>query len=319
MPRSSYYRKQQLANEITLKETKAISSKAVPETTKKQVLSLLHSERFVDATPYQAYYTLLDEGSYLCSIRSMYRLLAERDETKDRRCQKSHRNAVKPELMAVKPNEVWSWDITKLLSTKRLVYYHLYVVLDIYSRCVVGWLIANKECQHLARQLLHKTILRHGIQEEQLTIHSDNGPSMTSNTVSQLLEHLGVLKTHNRPYTSNDNPFSESQFKTMKYCPEFPGRFESLEDAEAFCQSFFTWYNRQHYHSGLLWLTPESVHQNKAEEILNQRHKVLLAAFEEHPERFNNRRPATKKLQPAYINPPQNNEESSIQNGKIMA
>ncbi len=319
LPRATYYRHQ-------AKKPKATSQNIVPanalsDQCKQTVLDLLHSERFVDCTPYQVYYTLLDEGRYYASIRSYYRLLAERGETQERRHQRSHRNAVKPELMATAPNQVWSWDITKLLCIRRLTYYHLYVILDIFSRYVVGWLIADRECQLLARDLIHGSTLKQGIQREQLTLHSDNGPSMTSHTVAQLLEHLGVLKTHNRPYTSNDNPFSESHFKTLKYCPQFPNRFESIEQAEIFCREFFTWYNEQHYHSGILWLTPSSVHYKKSEEMLLNRHKVLLDAYQQNPVRFNKRRPILQSLQPVYINPPEenNSNKKDLQREVIMA
>lgn len=272
---------------------------------RQKILDLLHEERFIDATPYDVYYTLLDEGEYIASIRTMYRVLLEAGESLDRRNQRNHRDAVKPELIATAPNQVWSWDITKLLTFNRFVYYYLYVILDIYSRYVVGWMIADRECQHLARQLIQKSTLKQGIQPGQLTIHSDNGPSMTSNTVSQLLEKIGVLKTHNRPYTSNDNPFSESQFKTLKYCPQFPERFESIKHAEHFCQKFFPWYNNVHYHSGILFLKPASVHYGQAEDILKNRHHVLLDAFVKNPSRFNHKMPTLKKLKPVYINPPE--------------
>jgi len=273
---------------------------------RQQILDLLHEERFIDATPYHVYYTLLDEGQYIASIRTMYRVLLEAGESLDRRNQRNHRDAVKPELIATAPCQVWSWDITKLLSFSRFVYYYLYVILDIYSRYVVGWMIADRECQHLASQLIQESILKHGIQPGRLTIHSDNGPSMTSHTVSQLLEKIGVSKTHNRPYTSNDNPFSESQFKTMKYCPQFPDRFESIRHAEQFCQEFFPWYNDVHYHSGILFLRPASVHYGQSAEILKNRHQVLLNTYMENPARFNHRMPVLKKLKPVYINPPEN-------------
>jgi len=281
---------------------------------KQTVLDLLHSERFVDKTPYEMYYTLLDEGEYYCSPRTMYRLLEFRDENKDRRNQRTHRDAIKPELIAVKPNEVWSWDITKLLSMQRLVYYYLYVILDIFSRYVVGWMIADAESKELARKLIHETALKQGIQRNQLTLHADNGGSMTSHTVAQLLAHLGILKTHSRPYTSNDNPFSESQFKTLKYCPEFPGRFDSLQDAEIFCKQFFNWYNKKHYHSGIAWLTPESVHYGQTEKILEQRYKTLLDAYNKDPMRFNCKPPKRCQLNEAvYINPPQMISISALQ------
>ena len=303
LPRATYYRKQ--TEKTDWPDHRTSPANALSDELRQSMLALLHSERFIDCTPYQVYYTLLDKGHYYGSIRTFYRLLAENGETQERRHQRNHRDAVKPELMATAPNQVWSWDITKLLSVQRLVYYYLYVIIDIFSRYVVGWLIADRECQLLARDLIQKTTLKQGIQPNQLTLHSDNGPSMTSHTVAQLLEHLGVLKTHNRPYTSNDNPFSESHFKTLKYCPQFPNRFESIEQAEKFCQEFFTWYNQEHYHSGILWLTPQSVHYGKADDILKKRHQVLLNAYQENSIRFNNRRPIQKKLHPVYINPPQ--------------
>lgn len=279
------------------------------ESKKQEILNLLHSERFMDATPYDVFYTLLDEGRYIASIRTMYRVLFEAGESKDRRNQRNHKNAIKPELIATAPNEVWSWDITKLLTFNRFVYFHLYVIMDIFSRYVVGWMIADRECQHLAKTLIENTTLKYGILPGQLTLHSDNGPSMISQTVSQLLEKIGVLKTHNRPYTSNDNPFSESQFKTMKYCPEFPERFESLKHGEEFGRKFFHWYNNEHDHSGILFLKPASVHFGQADEILKNRHAVLLKAYDENPARFNKKIPALKKLKPVYINPPKIIEE----------
>lgn len=221
-------------------------------------------------------------------------------------------------MVADGANQVWSWDITKLLSIQRLVYYHLYVILDIYSRYVVGWMIADRECQQLARHLIHESALKQGIQSGQLTLHADNGPSMKSHTVAELLEHLGILKTHNRPYTSNDNPFSEAQFKTMKYCPSFPVRFDSLAHGEDFCQPFFNWYNQDHYHSGIAWLTPHSVHHGQAEQILAKRHQTLLTAYAEKPGRFS-KKPELAVVKPAYINPPQKIIISDLQVVKNMA
>lgn len=316
--RATYYRHQLNKSEQTAPRSKPANT--LSDELRQSILDILHSERFVDSTPYQIYYTLLDEGHYYASIRTFYRLLDDAGETQDRRDQRDHRNTVKPELMASAPNEVWSWDITKLLSTQRLVYYFLYVIIDIYSRYVVGWLIADRECQLLARELIQKTTLKHGIQPGHLTLHSDNGPSMTSHTVAQLLEHLGILKTHNRPYTSNDNPFSESQFKTLKYCPQFPKRFESISDAEIFCQDFFTWYNAQHYHSGIVWLTPQTVHYGKAQGTLEQRHQVLMNAFHQNPIRFNHKKPVLQQLEPVYINRPDYKlNENSLHEEEIMA
>lgn len=256
---------------------------ALTEQEKQSVIDLLHSECFIDKTPYDAYDELIDKGQYYCSPRTMYHMLAEHRETTDRRIQRNHRDAVKPELIASRPNEVWAWDITKLLGPTKWVYYHLYVIMDIYSRYVVGWLIADSESQDLARKLIQGSALKQGIQPKQLILHSDNGPSMKFCTVGQLLEHLEVTKTHNRPYTSNDNPFSESQFKTLTYRPEFPVRFQSLEHSEAFCQQCFAWYNKEHCDAGIAWLTPESAHYKRDNAILEQRHAVLMQAFLAHP------------------------------------
>lgn len=304
--RATFYRHQQKESAFGVISSSMPSPHALSDEERQRILAVLHSERFVDATPYEVFYTLLDEGEYRGSIRTFYRVLHEAGESQDRRNQRSHRDAVKPELIALAPNEVWSWDITKLLSVHRLVYYYLYVILDIFSRYAVGWMIADRECQYLAKTLIQKTTLKYGIQPGQLTLHSDNGPSMTSHTVAQLLEKIGVLKTHNRPYTSNDNPFSESQFKTLKYCPLFPERFESLGDAEAFCRKFFDGYNNRHYHSGILFLTPAVVHFGQAEKVLERRHQVLLQAYEKNPTRFNRKMPLLKQLKPVYINPPKN-------------
>ena len=304
IPRCDFYRAK-----INITSTKQIKVNKLPANKLKtddsrNILDLLHSEEFVDTTPYHVFYTMLDKGLYYCSIRTMYRLLKARSETQERRRHRRHRDAVKPELVATRHNEVWSWDITKLLSTRRLVYYYLYVVLDIYSRYVVGWMLAEKECKHFARKLIQTTALKQGIQRGQLTLHSDNGSSMRSGTVSELLEYIGIIKSHNRPYTSNDNPFSESQFKTLKYCPQFPERFENIKTAEAFCQRFFDWYNCKHYHSGIQYLRPHDVHYGNAKAVLKRRHNTLLDAYYANPLRFNNKVPKERVLMPVYINPP---------------
>lgn len=321
LSRATFYRKQEATKQSSRGDKDPILKpvNALQDEEKKAVLDLLHSERFVDKTPYDVYYELLDEGVYHCSPRTMYRLLEAQSENKDRRNQRQHRNAVKPELMATSANEIWSWDITKLLSTKRLVYYYLYVILDIYSRYVVGWMIADCESKELARQLIHRAALTQGVQRNQLTLHADNGVSMTSHTVAGLLEFLGINKTHSRPYTSNDNPFSESQFKTMKYCPEYPGRFDTIKQAEKFCQRFFGWYNNEHYHSSIAWLTPQMAHYGLAEMVLEKRHQTLLNAYENDPVRFNGKRPKRYNLPEAvYINPPQSVSISALQQEIIM-
>jgi transposase InsO family protein len=320
LPRATLYRKNAGKSQIldVLPPMNALS-----EDEKKALIDVLHSERFADCTPYQVYHTLLDENAYFGSVSTMYRTLRELGETKDRRAQRKHRDGVKPELIATEPNQVWSWDITKLLCTKRLVYYHLYVIIDIFSRYIVGWMIADRECQDLAKKLIVESVLKYPIKPGQLTIHSDNGPSMTSGTVAQMLDKIGVSKTHNRPYTSNDNPFSESHFKTLKYCPEFPGKFESIEEAEQFCQIFFNFYNNNFYHSGVLFLKPISVHSGKANEILHARHDFLMQKFLEKPIRFNHKMPIIKKLKAVYINPPknidiENNLKMILQKEQIM-
>ena len=305
IPRSTYYRHQQSAEKNNLAIATAPKN-SLRDEERQVVLDHLRSERFVDKTPYQMFNTLLDEGVYLCSLRTMYRLLESQGENRERRIQRNHRDAIKPELIATRPNEVWSWDVTKLLGPKKWVYFYLYVILDIYSRYVVGWLIADRESKELARQLIHESALKQGIQHDQLTLHSDNGPIMISHTVAQLLDDLGITKTHNRPYTSNDNPFSESQFKTLKYCPEFPGRFPDINSSEVFSRKFLTWYNMDHYHSGISWLTPESVHYGRGADVLEKRHQTLLRVYFENPMRFNNKIPKLKQLPAAvYINPPQ--------------
>ena len=301
---ATYYRqisKKEISMKISVKPPNSLS-----EDERKIILDKLHGEKYADKTAYQMYYSLLDNGEYYGSPRTIYRILQNAGENKERRILRNHRDAVKPELMATRPNEVWSWDITKLLTLKKWNYFYLYVVIDIYSRLVVGWLLADCESKELATQLLEETALKQGVLANQLTIHSDNGPCMTSNTLAQKLTDLCIDRTHNRPYVSNDNPFSESQFKTMKYCPEFPVRFETMEQAREFLIKFFEWYNTEHYHSGILWLTPEMVHYGNSDIVLENRYNTLLSAYQKNPIRFNNKIPKLKKLPTAvYINPPQ--------------
>jgi len=321
MPRASYYRREMQKKAGNIKTIVKQPKNSLGDDEKLKVLNILHSERFVDKTPYEAYHALIDEGEYLCSPRTMYRILAEQGETVERRIQRGHRDAIKPKLIATQSNEVWSWDITKLLSPQRLTYYYLYVILDIFSRYVVGWLIADVESKSFARRLIQQTALKQGIQPNQLTLHADNGPSMTSHSVAQLLEHLGINKTHNRPYMSNDNPFSESQFKTLKCRPDFPGKFHGgFQEAERFCKKFFLWYNNEHYHSSIAWLTPKSVHYGQAEEILKKRHLTLMQAYNRNPVRFGNKAPELKQLPDVvYINPPQTVKINSRQREGRMA
>jgi len=269
------------------------------------VLDILHTERFVDKAPYEVYATLLDEGQYHCSIRTMYRILDDNKEVKERRNQLSHPVYQKPELLATAPNQVWSWDITKLLGPAKWTYFYLYVIMDIFSRYVVGWMIALAESAILAEKLIGETCAKQNIEKGQLTLHADRGSSMKSKPVALLLSDLGVTKTHSRPYTSDDNPYSEAQFKTLKYRPDFPERFGGIEDSRSFCQDFFPWYNKEHRHTGIGLLTPEAVHYGLAKDMQMARGKVLLSAYELHPERFVKKVPVPPSVpDAAWINKP---------------
>lgn len=269
------------------------------------VLDALCSERFVDTAPAAVHATLLDEGRYLGSVRTMYRLLATNSSSTERRRQRSHPAYAKPELLALAPNQVWSWDITKLKGPAKWTCFHLYVILDIFSRYVVGWLIAPRESADLAQQLIADTVARHDVLPGMLTLHADRGTSMRSKPVASLLVDLELTKSHSRPYTSDDNPYSESQFKTMKYRPDFPERFGSIEDARGHCQSFFAWYNAEHRHSGIGHMTPHSVHYGQAHAIREVRQATLNAAFSATPNRFKGTPPCLKPMPiAAWINPP---------------
>lgn len=269
------------------------------------LLETLNSERFVDTSPAAVHATLLDEGRYLGSVRTMYRLLAANAGCRERRNQLVHPAYTKPELLAIAPNQVWSWDITKLKGPAKWTCFHLYVILDIFSRHVVGWLIADRESAQLAQELIADTVSRHNVEPGMLTLHADRGTSMRSKPVAALLVDLDVAKSHSRPYVSDDNPFSEAQFKTMKYRPDFPARFGCLADARAFCQRFFAWYNTQHRHSGIGYMTPHSVHYGTAQTIHDTRQAALDVAFLAHPERFKGNRPQPHALPTeVWINPP---------------
>ena len=273
------------------------------------MIELLHSERFVDRAPAQIVATLLDEGQYLCSVRTMYRLLEVRGEAQERRRRCVHPAYQRPELVATTPNQVWSWDLTKLRGPAKWLYFHLYVLLDLFSRYVVGWMLARHESGALARRLLAESCERQGIGPGQLTIHADRGSAPASKAVAQLLADLGVERSHSRPHVSNDNPFSESHFATVKGHPEFPDRFVSFEHAHGFCQRFFPWYNTEHRHSGIAFLTPEMVHSGRAPLVLAQRASVLDAAYARHPERFVRRPPKPLALpESVWINPPLEND-----------
>ena len=267
--------------------------------------AVLCSERFADCAPPTIYATLLDDGVYLGSVRTMYRLLATDGPVRDRRNQLTHPAYTKPELLATGPNQVWSWDITKIKGPIKWTYFHLYVILDIFSRFVVGWMIAPRESAELAEKLIAETIAKQGIAPGMLTLHADRGTSMRSKLVAELLVDLEVAKSHSRPYVSDDNPFSEAHFKTLKYRPDFPDRFGCIEDARAHCQQFFTWYNDSHRHSGIGFMTPAAVHQGRANLLFKQRADTLDAAFVANPKRFKGNCPQPPKLpEAAWINPP---------------
>ena len=300
--RASYYRKQQPQQQP---QPKPKPARALRDEDRQQVLQVLHSQRFVDQSPQEVYATLLDEGTFLCSIRTMYRILADQSEVRERRNQLRHPNYQKPELLATGANQLWSWDITKLYGSCKWTYYYLYVILDVFSRYVVGWMVAHRESATLAERLIEQTLLKQQIQPGQLTIHADRGAAMTSKAVAFLLSDLGVTKTHSRPHVSNDNPYSEAQFKTLKYQPLFPKQFGSIEDARSFCQTFFGWYNQDHRHSGIGLLTPATLHYGQAQSVTQKRQQVLQAAYFTHPERFVKGLPRPPVIPTqVWINPP---------------
>ena len=307
--RASYYRGLKPPVERPPRPTPA---RALPAEERQAVLDTLHEPRFVDLAPAEVYATLLDDGRYLCSERTLYRVLGENAEVRERRDQLRHPSYAAPQLLATRPNDVWSWDITRLLGPTKWTYYYLYVLLDVFSRYVVGWLLAERESARLAEQLIASSCDRQGIAPGQLAVHSDRGPAMTSKPVALLLADLGVTKSHSRPHVSNDNPFSESQFKTLKYRPDFPERFGSLEHGRSHCGDFFPWYNTEHHHVGLGLFTPHDVHYGLAEAKRAQRARVLAEAFARNPERFPNGRPQPKAVPSAvWINPPVNDVDRS--------
>jgi len=299
--RASYYRGLRPQGE----RKTCFSHRALKAEERGTVLEVLHEPRFADLPPAEVYATLLDEGRYLCSERTMYRVLAANREVRERRDQLRHPQYSAPELLATKPNELWSWDITKLLGPAKWTYYYLYVILDVFSRYVVGWMVAYRESASLAERLIEETCERQEIVPGQLTVHADRGSSMTSKPVAFLLSDLGVTKTHSRPHVSNDNPYSESQFKTLKYRPEFPEHFGAIEHARAVCRDLFDWYNREHHHSGLGLLTPHDVHYGLAAEKIAKRSAVLLEAYAAHAERFTRGAPRPRPLpKEVWINKP---------------
>ena len=306
VPRSNFYRVR------TPRPAKAArprppSPRALSSSERTTVRETLNSERFADKSPYQVYATLLDDDqTYLCSISTMYRVLHDNDELRERRNQLQHSHYAKPELLTTQPNQLWSWDITKLRGPVTWSYYHLYVILDVFSRYVVGWRIAQRESDRLAEELIAESCFRHNIDQDQLTLHADRGPSMRSKTVAQLLLDLSVTKTHSRPHTANDNPYSEAQFKTLKYRPDYPDRFGSIDQARTWTQTFFHWYNSDHRHTGLGLMTPAAIHFGQAQKLIQHRHQTLQRAYQRHPERFVEGQPQPLKPPAAvWINKPE--------------
>jgi len=304
IPRASFYRFHTPKNLV--RKQRSLSHISLSTDEQQTVLDLLHSEKYQDQAPYQVYATLLDDGIYHCSIRTMYRLLKkEHGSVKERRRQVMRPHYEKPELLATAPNQVWSWDITKLKSVTKWTYFYLYVIMDIFSRYVVGWMVAHREQTALAKRLIKETCQKQQIEEGQLGLHADRGSSMKSKGVAHLLVDLGITKTHSRPHVSNDNPYSEAQFKTLKYCPQFPGCFGSIEDARAFCQDFFGYYNKEHYHSGIGLITPAQLHYGQAKNVYDHRCIILKNAFDKNPGRFKGKIPQPPALpEAAWINKP---------------
>jgi putative transposase len=310
--RASFYRQRPVLGppaapppEPALPAERPVPARALNPVERANVLAVLHAERFQDRSPAAVQATLLDEGQYLCSTRTMYRILEQEGESRERRAQLVHPAYQKPELLATAPNQLWSWDITKLLGPAKWTYFYLYVILDVFSRYVTGWMIAHRESAELAKQFIEETIRKQQVPAGQLNIHADRGRVMTSKPVAFLMADLGVTKTHSRPYVSDDNPYSESQFRTLKYRPEFPNRFGCIQDSRAFCQQFFHWYNQEHRHSGIGLLTPAIVHFGEAQAVLAQRQAVLDAAYQTHPDRFVRRPPKPLPLpSEVWINKP---------------
>jgi putative transposase len=318
LARATLYRRRQPARALAPR-VRAPSSRALVPAERQVVLDVLHSERFVDQSPAEVQATLLEEQTYLCSTRTMYRILADAHEVRERRDQARHPAYAKPELVAMAPNQIWSWDITKLKGPIPYLYYSLYVILDLFSRYVVGWMVAAHENARLAQRLIDATCRKQGIGPNQLTIHADRGAPMRSKLVAELFSDLSIAASHSRPRVSNDNPFSEAQFRTVKYRPEFPERFGSLEHGRTVSRDLFAWYNDAHHHSGLSYLTPADVHYGRAAATLAARHRTRVAAYAAHPERFVQGPPRLEILPHAvWINPPTKSTDQDASGATIV-
>lgn len=311
LSRATYYRS--ICSKERPKKKRPAPKRTLSPTEREHVLNVLREPRFVDKAPAQIHATLLDEDIYLCSVSTMYRILRANNEVRERRQTARHPKYAQPELLATGPNEVWSWDITKLKGPQKWLHYHLYVIIDIYSRKVVGWMVAARESADLAEKLIADTCAREGVDTTKLTIHSDRGSAMTSQTVAHLMAELGITKSLSRPRVSNDNCYSESQFKTLKYFATFPKNFGSIQHARAFLRDFFQYYNYEHKHSGIAYMTPDTVHSGLALACYNVRKRALKKAFAAHPERFVKGRPLPAKLpQGVWINRPKVEDEGSL-------
>ena len=307
--RASVYRARQPAQRGP-RGARSSSPRALSQNERATVLDILHEDRFVDQAPPAVYAALLEEGRYVCSIRTMYRLLHDAGEVPQRRHQRRHPRLEPPRLMADAPNQVWTWDITRLPGTRKWETYPLYVVLDLFSRYVVAWMVATRESATYAKRLITNACNKQGIQPGQLTLHQDRGAPMTAKTFSQLLMDLDILASYARPRVSDDNPYSESQFKTLKYAPSYPGRFTGPQEARTYLQTFFSWYNTQHRHSGLGLLTPDTVHHGLTQQVQADRQSVLDQAYHNHPERFVKGHPRPPRVpDQVWINQPQNTIE----------
>ncbi len=313
LPRATFYRLRSDSKPRRVRSDRKRSHRALSDSERRQVLTVLHEPRFVDCSPWHVHAALLDEGKCLCSPRTMYRILEQNQGVRERRNQLRHPEYKKPELLATGPNQVWSWDITKLRAAVKWRYYHLYVVLDIFSRYAVAWMLAYRESGELAARLFQEAHERQGVAPGQVMVHADRGTAAKSKTLSQMFTDLGVDPSFNRPHVSNDNPYSEAQFKTMKYMPEYPNRFGSYEDALSFCRRFFIWYNQEHRHSGIAYLTPSVVHHGESDRVLERRQRTLDFAYELHPERFVRGRPRHQSLpQAVWINPPEDRARKEL-------
>ncbi len=301
--RATYYRRKN--RPVEPPATKRYPPRKLTPEEEQSILSTINAERFMDKGVPTVYTTLLDEGVYICSTRTMYRILHRHQQVRERRHDRTHPVYKKPELLATGPNQVWSWDITKVKGPKPWIFYQLYVVIDVFSRYVVAWMISEYESGEQAKVLIEEACQRQGLSGEGLTVHSDRGKAMRSKNLADLLGELGVQRSFSRPHVSNDNPYSESQFKTLKYHPTYPERFGSLEDAQSYMRAFFKWYNTEHRHSGIAMMTPETVHTGRSEKVITHRKQVLQQAFQRNPERFVKGAPDPKGVpEEVWINKP---------------